>query len=434
MSIRGKVYDVTAYTEFHPGGAEELMRGAGLDATELFAEAHAWVNYEAMLESSLLGDLDEAAPDHGTAGGAPEDPAPVAAAAADAGRRDDDGAAPGPAHASAAAPPAAPPSLLGRRSDPASASAWHPLRLVSRMPLARPRWPPGAASSPLAPPPPAAPGAAPCELFRFELPSPEHTLWPADDPAGAHLQVRVRLPAAADPGDAARRAASGQLVAAPGAESVTRELTPVSTPSTAGVLDLAVKLYPRGRMGRVLAGARPGDVVEVRGPRGPFAYRRGRADVGGARGVKVGALLLAGGGSGVTPALQLARAAALDPLDGTPVHLLVCHSSPGASMLVPEAEALAAAHPDQVSVAVAYSTTPGAAEDGSGAAVVTVRPGRPGTAAVVRARMSAALLSAAWPAAAADHVVCWCGPHGFNRAADAAARELFYVAGRMHEF
>ena len=36
--IAGKVYNVTPYLDFHPGGVDELMRGAGKDATTLFDE------------------------------------------------------------------------------------------------------------------------------------------------------------------------------------------------------------------------------------------------------------------------------------------------------------------------------------------------------------------------------------------------------------
>uniref|UniRef100_A0A182QPT9 Cytochrome-b5 reductase n=1 Tax=Anopheles farauti TaxID=69004 RepID=A0A182QPT9_9DIPT len=57
MAIRGKVYNVTRYMNFHPGGADELMRGVGKDATRLFEEVHAWVNYESLLAKCYIGPL-----------------------------------------------------------------------------------------------------------------------------------------------------------------------------------------------------------------------------------------------------------------------------------------------------------------------------------------------------------------------------------------
>lgn len=42
VAIRGKVYNVTAYVPFHPGGPDELMRAAGIDATRLFDQV---INY-----------------------------------------------------------------------------------------------------------------------------------------------------------------------------------------------------------------------------------------------------------------------------------------------------------------------------------------------------------------------------------------------------
>lgn len=57
MSIRGKVYNVTRYLDYHPGGVDQLMRGAGKDATALFDEHHAWVNIDQLLAKCYMGPL-----------------------------------------------------------------------------------------------------------------------------------------------------------------------------------------------------------------------------------------------------------------------------------------------------------------------------------------------------------------------------------------
>ena len=36
--ILGCVYNITPYLEYHPGGIPEIMKGAGIDATQLFNE------------------------------------------------------------------------------------------------------------------------------------------------------------------------------------------------------------------------------------------------------------------------------------------------------------------------------------------------------------------------------------------------------------
>uniref|UniRef100_A0A914PAI2 Cytochrome b5 heme-binding domain-containing protein n=1 Tax=Panagrolaimus davidi TaxID=227884 RepID=A0A914PAI2_9BILA len=51
----GNVYDVTKYLEYHPGGIPELMRAAGTDASDLFNQYHAWVNYQNMLKACIVG-------------------------------------------------------------------------------------------------------------------------------------------------------------------------------------------------------------------------------------------------------------------------------------------------------------------------------------------------------------------------------------------
>ena len=56
-AMGGRVYNVSPYLKFHPGGEAELLRGAGRDGTRLFGEVHPWVNYETMLASCLIGVL-----------------------------------------------------------------------------------------------------------------------------------------------------------------------------------------------------------------------------------------------------------------------------------------------------------------------------------------------------------------------------------------
>ncbi|XP_013910588.1 PREDICTED: cytochrome b5 reductase 4 [Thamnophis sirtalis] len=57
ICIRGLVYNVTPYMEYHPGGEDELMKAAGIDGTDLFDQVHRWVNYESMLKECLVGRI-----------------------------------------------------------------------------------------------------------------------------------------------------------------------------------------------------------------------------------------------------------------------------------------------------------------------------------------------------------------------------------------
>ena len=59
---------ITPYMHFHPGGIAELMRGAGEDATVMFQEAHAWVNFDGFLEKCLVGYMAQDRP-HGAHSG-----------------------------------------------------------------------------------------------------------------------------------------------------------------------------------------------------------------------------------------------------------------------------------------------------------------------------------------------------------------------------
>ena len=74
-SYQGKVYNITAYLPFHPGGEPEIMKGAGRDSHKLFMENHPWVNWDGMLAECLVGMLvseSDVEQDSGTSGGLDE--------------------------------------------------------------------------------------------------------------------------------------------------------------------------------------------------------------------------------------------------------------------------------------------------------------------------------------------------------------------------
>lgn len=56
---QGKVYNLTPYLNFHPGGGGELLRGAGKaeEGEKLFKEIHPWVSWQSILGECLIGIL-----------------------------------------------------------------------------------------------------------------------------------------------------------------------------------------------------------------------------------------------------------------------------------------------------------------------------------------------------------------------------------------
>lgn len=56
-SYQGKVYNITPFAPFHPGGKGELLRGSGKDSEKLFMEIHPWVNWDGMLAECMVGIL-----------------------------------------------------------------------------------------------------------------------------------------------------------------------------------------------------------------------------------------------------------------------------------------------------------------------------------------------------------------------------------------
>ncbi|XP_057524229.1 cytochrome b5 domain-containing protein RLF [Amaranthus tricolor] len=57
--LKGHVYNIYPYMNFHPGGVDMLMKAVGKDCTSLFNKYHAWVNADFLLEKCLVGILDQ---------------------------------------------------------------------------------------------------------------------------------------------------------------------------------------------------------------------------------------------------------------------------------------------------------------------------------------------------------------------------------------
>jgi len=57
LVLNGRVFNVTHYMKYHPGGVKKLMAGVGKDSTSLFNKTHAWVNWESLLAKCFVGLL-----------------------------------------------------------------------------------------------------------------------------------------------------------------------------------------------------------------------------------------------------------------------------------------------------------------------------------------------------------------------------------------
>lgn len=55
--FQGRVYDVTMYLDFHPGGKKKLMQGAGKDCTKVYNKIHPWISIDGLLAKVCLGPV-----------------------------------------------------------------------------------------------------------------------------------------------------------------------------------------------------------------------------------------------------------------------------------------------------------------------------------------------------------------------------------------
>lgn len=116
---------------------------------------------------------------------------------------------------------------------------------------------------------------------------------------------------------------------------VVRPYTPVNTNEEKGVLELVVKGYPTGKLSKHIVELKEGDELEMKGPILKFAYKPNQ--------FKTVAFLV--GGSGLTPALQVAKEIVRNPADKTKVVLVFANKTEQDIMLRDELDALAYMYP-----------------------------------------------------------------------------------------
>ncbi|KAF7074722.1 hypothetical protein CFC21_079549 [Triticum aestivum] len=56
--VDGKIYDVTAYLDDHPGGADVLLAVTGMDGTEEFEDAGHSKDAKELMKDYFIGELD----------------------------------------------------------------------------------------------------------------------------------------------------------------------------------------------------------------------------------------------------------------------------------------------------------------------------------------------------------------------------------------
>jgi cytochrome-b5 reductase len=177
--------------------------------------------------------------------------------------------------------------------------------------------------------------------------------------------------------------------------SVTRSYTPVSNNRDLGRLELLIRIYPDGHLGKYLKKLQPGDKVEIRGPKGAMRYRKGMSKE----------LGLVGGGTGITPLFQIIRAICEDKTDNTKISLVYANRSEADIMLRKRLDSFAEASNGQFEVYYIVDKAPEGWQYGTG-------------------RIDKEVLQKKMPAVSDDNKVLLCGPPGLVNATKNNLTEL----------
>jgi len=139
-------------------------------------------------------------------------------------------------------------------------------------------------------------------------------------------------------------------------KEIVRSYTPTSSDDDSGHFDLVVKTYEKGNISRYLSLLNIGQKVRVKGPKGQFKYSPDLCDTIG----------MIAGGTGITPMLQIIRAALKNPLDMTKLSLIYANVNEEDILLRSELDELAEAHPARFRVYYVLNNPPATWSGGVG--------------------------------------------------------------------
>ncbi|KAI0321700.1 NADH-cytochrome b5 reductase [Amylostereum chailletii] len=160
-------------------------------------------------------------------------------------------------------------------------------------------------------------------IYRFALPHPED-VWGL--PIGQHISVSAEI----------------------NGKEIMRSYTPTSSDDDLGHFDLLIKAYEKGNISRYISLLKIGDNVRVKGPKGQFQYSPSLSrEIG-----------MIAGGTGITPMLQIIRAALKNPLDRTKLSLIYANVNEEDILLKAELDELAAKSPARFKVYYVLNNPP----------------------------------------------------------------------------
>ncbi|KAL4069511.1 ferredoxin reductase-like C-terminal NADP-linked domain-containing protein [Scleroderma citrinum] len=160
-------------------------------------------------------------------------------------------------------------------------------------------------------------------IYRFALPRPDDVL---GLPIGQHISISAEI----------------------NGKEIVRSYTPTSSDDDLGHFDLLIKSYEKGNISRYVSLLKIGDKVRIRGPKGFFKYSPSLArEIG-----------MIAGGTGITPMLQIIRAALKNPADKTRLSLIYANVTADDILLKKELDDLALAHPHRFSVYYVLNNAP----------------------------------------------------------------------------